>query len=200
MVSETQVRNRLTAEEFHDFSERPENAGKCLELVRGEVIELPAPTKRHGVVSFNLGRILGNYLFQRGKGYATSNDAGVVLERNPDTVRGPDLAIYEDAGTFDELHPKYGENPPLLAVEILSPSDRMGQVMRKVKDYLRNGVRMVWVLDPETRNLTVHRPGRETAVIEESEELTGEDVLPDFRCRVTDIFRLPGQKEGTSAS
>src|SRR4051794_27734874 len=82
MVSETQVRPRLTAEEFLLWSERPENAGKCLELVRGEVIELPAPTKRHGFLTWNLGGIVRLYLIQRGKGYATSNDAGVVLERN----------------------------------------------------------------------------------------------------------------------
>jgi Uma2 family endonuclease len=200
MVSETQVRTRLTAEEFAEFVQRPENVGKCLELVRGEVVELPAPTKRHGVLTFNLGRILGNYLFQRGKGYATSNDAGVILERDPDTVRGPDIALYDDAETYEDLHPKYGEVPPLLAVEILSPGDRMGQVMRKVKDYLKNGVAIVWVIDPETRNVVVHRPGREPLVVEEIEVLTGEDIFPDLQFRVGEVFLLPGQKEAPSAS
>jgi len=195
MPGEATTATRMTAEEFHDWAHRPENAGKWFELVRGEVMELPAPTKRHGVLAFNLGRLLGNYLFQRGKGYATSNDAGVILERDPDTVRGPDLAIYEDAQTFEELHPKYGEVVPLLAVEILSPSDRMGKVMRKVKDYLKNGVSLVWVIDPETRNVTVHRAGKEPYLVEENEELTGEDVLPDFRCRLAEVFRLPGQQE-----
>lgn len=138
---------------------------------------------------------MGNYLFERGKGYATSNDAGVILERDPDTVRGPDIAVYEDAQNDEELHPKYGEVAPLLAVEILSPSDRMGKVMRKVKEYLKNGVKVVWVIDPETRNVTIHRPGQEPYLVEENEDLTCGDLLPDFCCRLSDVFRLPGQKE-----
>src|SRR5215831_1767515 len=100
---------RMTAEEFCDWVHLPENANKWFELVRGEVIELPPPLKRHGFVSVNVGRILGNYTFQRRKGYVTGNDSGVILERDPDTVRGPDVALYEDAQSFAELHPKYGE-------------------------------------------------------------------------------------------
>jgi Uma2 family endonuclease len=184
----------MTAEEFCDWVHQPENKNKWFELVRGEVIELPPPMKPHGFVCYNVGRILGNFTFQQGKGYLTGNDSGVILERGPDTVRGPDVAYYEDADTFAELHPKYGEVPPRLAVEVLSPSDRLGKVMRKIMDYLHAGVGLVWLIDPETRNVTVHRPGKEPYVVEENQELTGEDVLPDFRCAVADIFRLPGDK------
>lgn len=184
----------MTAEEFADFCSRPENDNKWLELVRGEVIELPPPMKRHGYVSGNTVRILGNYTFQRKKGYVTSNDSGVILERDPDTVRGPDVAYYEDASTFDELHPKYGEVPPRLAVEILSPNDRADRVMRKVTDYLRNGVELVWVADPEARTVTVYTPDNGPRVFGEKDELTGEKVLPGFRCQVADFFLLPGEK------
>ncbi len=185
---------RMTAEEFCDFVHRPENANRWFELVRGEVIELPPPRKTHGYVCHNVGRLLGNYTFERGEFYVTGNDTGVILQRGPDTVRGPDVAVYNDARTFAELHPKYGEVAPLLAVEVLSPDDRMGKVMRKVKDYLNGGVALVWVIDPETRNVTVHRSGQELRIIEEQEEITGEELLPDFRCRVADFFRLPGEK------
>lgn len=184
----------MTAEEFFDFCNRPENDNKWLELVCGEVIELPPPMRPHGVVSFNIARILGNYAFQRKKGYLTSNDSGVILERDPDTVRGPDVAYYEDAAAFDELHPKYGEVPPRLAVEVLSPSDRADRVMRKVTDYLRNGVELVWVVDPEARTVTVYTPDNGPRVFGEKEELKGEEVLPGFRCRVADFFLLPGEK------
>src|SRR5207249_2831406 len=110
----------MTAEEFGEFVDRSENANKWFELVRGEVIDLPPPTKRHGAVCGNSARILGNYTFQRRKGYITTNDSGVILERDPDTVRGPDIALYEDVQKFEDLHPKYGEVPPRLAVEVLS--------------------------------------------------------------------------------
>lgn len=190
----TTAKRLMTAEEFCDWVHQPEQANKWFELVRGEVIELPSPRKPHGVVCMRVGSALMAFADQRGFGYLTCNDSGLILERDPDTVRGPDVALYEDANTFAELHPKYGEVPPRLAVEVLSPSDRLGKVMRKIMDYLHNGVELVWLIDPETRNVTVYRPGKEAYVVEENQELTGEEVLPGFRCLVSEFFRLPGDK------
>jgi Uma2 family endonuclease len=193
-MSTATIKKLMTAEEFCDWVHQPEQADKWFELVRGEVIELPPPFKPHGAVCYNIGRILGNFLFERGKGYLTGNDSGVILERDPDTVRGPDVALYEDANTFAELHPKYGEVPPRLAIEVLSPNDRANKVLRKINDYLRCGVGMVWVIDPEIRTATVHQPGKPQVELTENQEITGEDVLPGFRCLVGDFFRLPGDK------
>jgi Uma2 family endonuclease len=181
----------MTAEEFYEFVHRPENANRWLELVEGEVIELPPPQKKHGVVSANVTRILGNYCFQRGKGYVASNDSGVILRRDPDTVRGPDVAIYEDAQTWAELHPKYGEVPPRLAVEVLSPDDRPNKVNRKIVDYLWAGVGIVWLVDFEEREVTVYRPDRTPYRLSEVDELTGEDVLPELRVRISELFFMP---------
>src|SRR5208337_3108629 len=178
----------MTAEEFGDWVQRPENANKWFELVRGEVIELPPPLKPHGVICANVTWTLGGYVRQRRKGYVTSNDSGVILERDPDTVRGPDVAIYEDAQKFEDLHPKYGEVPPRLAVEVLSPNDRADKVLRKITDYLRNGVGLIWIVDPEDRFVTVYKPGKEPYVVTQDQELTGEDVIPGLRCRVADFF------------
>jgi Uma2 family endonuclease len=185
---------KMTAEEFCDFVHRPENDNRWFELVRGEVIELPPPRKLHGFICLNIGRFLGNYTFDRGCFYVTGNDSGVILARDPDTVRGPDVAVYNDANTFSELHPKYGETPPLLAVEVLSPDDRATKVMRKITDYLNARVPLVWVIDPEDRTLTIHRPDRPQTILNESQEVTGEDILPGFSCRVGEFFRLPGEK------
>jgi Uma2 family endonuclease len=194
MGTTTTTKNLMTAEEFCDWVHQPEQADKWFELVRGEVIELPAPNKPHGVVCMRVGYSLTAYTEQRGFGYLACNDSGVILERDPDTVRGPDVALYEDANTFAELHPKYGEVPPRLAVEVLSPNDRANKVLRKINDYLRCGVGMVWVIDPEIRTVTVHQPGKPQVELSENQELTGEDVLPSFRCLVADFFRLPGEK------
>lgn len=192
----------MTAEEFGEWVHQPEHTNRWWELVRGEVIELPPPTKPHGVLTANTTRLLGNYTFQRRKGYITSNDAGVILEREPDTVRGPDVAYYEDAKTFREVHPKYGEVLPRLAVEVLSPNDRANQVMRKITDYLQARVSLVWVLDPEAETLTVYRPDKAPRVILRDQEVTGEDVLPGFICKVADFFfmpedDLPGSTQGS---
>jgi Uma2 family endonuclease len=185
---------RLSAEEFADWVDRPENANRWFELVRGRVIELPPPTKPHGVVTGNATWLLGTYVRQRRKGYITTNDSGVILERDPDTVRGPDVALYEDATAFAELHPEYGEVAPRLAVEVLSPNDRADRITRKITDYLNNGVALVWLIDPEARTVTVYRRDRGPQLLEEDQELTGDDVLPGFRCRVADFFLLPGEQ------
>ena len=73
-------------------------------------------------------------------------------------------------------------------------------VMRKVQQYLRAGIATVWVVDGESRNVTVYRAGREPRVLEENEILDGEDVLPGFTCAVSELFRLPGTVMGTTAA
>jgi Uma2 family endonuclease len=108
-------------------------------------------------------------------------------------VRGPDVSLYEDAKTYQQLEIKWGENPALLTVEVLSPNDTMGKVMRRVGEQLRFGVKAVLVVDPDARNVTVHRSGQEPAIFEENQEFVIEDVLPGFHCRVADFFAFPGQ-------
>jgi Uma2 family endonuclease len=103
------------------------------------------------------------------------------------------VALYEDAHKFSDLHPKYGEVPPLLAVEVLSPSDRLSGIISKVNDYLQSGVTLVWVVDPQNRDVTVFRPGKPAYTVVTSQELTGMEVLPDFHCRVANFFYLPAE-------
>ena len=82
---------------------------------------------------------------------------------------------------------------PTLAVEVMSPNDYPGKMMRRVTQFLEKGISLVWLLDPQARNLTVFRPDRQPVVLEEGDELTGMDVLPDFHCRVADFFRVAGE-------
>lgn len=183
----------MTADEFFDFVHRPENDDRFFELERGVVIEMPPPGELHGVVCGNAGWILGTFVRQRGRGYVCTNDTGVVLETDPDTVRGIDVTLYDELRKYDELTPKYAKHLPKLAVEVLSPDDRPGKMMRRVAQFLRQGIPLVWVFDPEACDVTIHRPGKEPYVLGKDDELTGDEVLPDFRCRVADFFKLPGE-------
>ena len=182
----------ITAEEFYEFTHRPENRDRVFELERGEIVEMSRPGKRHGLVCGNVTGILRNYAIARKKGYVCSNDTGVVEDRDPDTVRGPDVLFFEDAQNFAEVEEKYGENPPMLAIEVLSPNDTYAEIRERIKDQLTFGTKLVWVLDPEARKITVHRPGDDYS-LGENDELTGDKVLPDFRCKVAEFFNLPGQ-------
>ena len=185
------VADLLTAEDFFEFCQRPENRQVSFELERGEVVELPPTTVRHGVVCGNCIWLLGSYVRQQNRGYIASNDAGLVVEREPDTVYGPDIFLFDEPTTFDELPPKWEDRPPALVVEIVSPNDRPGRVLRRVTRFLKMGVPLVWVLDPETQSVVVYRSGQNPVALERSDELTGLDVLPHLRLRVADFFATP---------
>jgi Uma2 family endonuclease len=183
----------MTAEQFYDFVHRPENRDRIFELEDGEIVEMSRPGKKHGLVCGNVSRILGNYAVAKKRGYVCTNDTGIVVARDPDRVRGPDVMFFEDAKVYEEVGEKFSETPPLLAVEVLSPNDKFGKVNRRIQDQLRFGARLVWLLDPESMTVTVYRPEKQHFVLDDAEELTGDEVLPEFRCRVAEFFTLPGQ-------
>jgi Uma2 family endonuclease len=182
----------LTASEFFEWVHRPENRNRFFELDSGEVVEMPPPGKLHGFVCGNVAGILRNFAIQRRKGYVCTNDAGVIVERDPDTVRGPDVTFYEDAQTIENMDRQYADRPPVLAVEVLSPDDRVNRVIRRITQMLHAGVGVVWLVDPEGRDVSVNRPGQDPILVREEQELSGDPALPDFRCRVADFFAVPG--------
>ena len=114
-------------------------------------------------------------------------ESGTILNRDPDTVRGPDVAFYSIA-----RHPNppsdYFEIPPDLAVEVLSPDDRRAAVRDKIREYVTAGVRLVWLVDPETRTVLVYRGSLRGTEYDETDTLDGGDVLPEFTCQVADLF------------
>src|SRR5258708_2473812 len=99
----TVTATRMTADEFYDFVHQPRNSGRWFELERGEVIELPPPGKRHGIVCLNTGGILRDFTFAVGRGYVCSNDTGIIVEEDPDTVRGADVSLYDDEKDFETV-------------------------------------------------------------------------------------------------
>jgi Uma2 family endonuclease len=104
-------------------------------------------------------------------------------------VRKPDVSlIFRDRLPAEQLEEGHLTLPPDLAVEVVSPNDSAYEVEEKVQEYLEVGVRLVWVVYPPTRTIHIHRADRTTAVIRSDDELTGEDLLPGFRCRVGDLF------------
>jgi Uma2 family endonuclease len=197
-MSTVAVRQRMSAEEFFAWCNRPENRDRHFELERGEVVEVSRPGERHGFVCHNVVRILGNYTFHLRKGYVCSNDTGLILERGPDTVRGPDVMLFNQARRYDDLSPKYSDQPPTLVVEVLSPNDNWGKVTRRLTQFLGRGASVVWLVDPEGRSVTVYRPNQLPQVFEGDDEVPAEPELPGFRCRVADIFYLPGEEDTPS--
>ena len=159
------------------------------ELIRGELSETMPAGHRHGKIVMNLGAELRNFVKPRKLGTLVASDSGVLLERDPDTVREPDVAFFSaEKIPLDADIPGYAESVPDLVVEVSSPGDSRTAVNDKALMWLRYGVRLVWVVYPESRAVDVHREGRPVAALGENDALNGMDVLPGFSCPVRDVF------------
>lgn len=177
----------LTAEEF---GRRPEPIdGSDEELVRGVIVTTPTPTARHGIVHAELASRIAEHVEDRRLGWAVIR-SGVILERNPDTVRGPDVSFFR-IERQPTLPDDYFEIPPDLAVEVLDVDDRRRTVREKIREYITAGTRLAWLVDPEVRTVTVYAGSPRGAEYDESDTLDGGDVLPGFTCRVADLFPPP---------
>lgn len=175
----------MTAEEFAQLPEPTD--GSQQELVKGEVQTMRPPGFRHGVCCLKVGRKLGNHADETDAGIVTSNDSGFVCERDPDTVYGPDIGFWKK-DRVSELPKGYIEIPPDLAVEVVYPSDIQSKILERVIDFLKAGVSLVWIVDPELRVVTVYRSLDQARILEANATLSGEDVLPDFSCKVAELF------------
>jgi Uma2 family endonuclease len=175
----------ITAEEFFLMPDPPD--GSKQELVRGEIITMPPPGGLHGVCCVKVVCRVGGYAEQEDRGTVTCNDSGFITERSPDSVRGPDVAFWSKE-RVKEVPVGYFEMAPDLAVEVLSPSNTSKQILAKLREYFAKGVRIVWVIAPEDRTVTIYRNELEGRLLHESATITGEDVLPGFQCRVSDLL------------
>ena len=189
----------MTVDEFWDFVHRPENQERDFELIRGEVVEVSRPRHPHGRVIMRLGFLIEQYSERIGAGYVVT-DSGLVLEETPGTVVGPDVAYYTDTREFADLDPKWAEVPPVLVAEVRSPNDKPNALIERIGEYLRSGVKLVWLVDFEDRTVSVHRLNANSVVFRGDQELTGGDDLPGFTCRVSDLFRLPGDRPAAPPS
>ncbi len=157
------------------------------ELVRGELIPMPPPGDQHDVVCVNASFMLKTYTKRIGRGVVMSNDSGIITEKDPDSVRGVDVALYL-APSWQAVPEGYSDLAPDLAVEVRSPSQSWSQVVAKVAEYLKMGVKLVWVIDYKVKRLTVFSPDREPETFAAENEWDGGTVLPGFHCNVAELF------------
>jgi Uma2 family endonuclease len=157
------------------------------ELEAGKLVAEPLPVPRHDRVRRRLERILDAHVSKQGLG-EVFGEAGFVLARDPDTVRGPDVSFVRADRLIGFDDTRFFEGAPDLAVEVLSPSNRPYQVRAKVADYLQAGCTLVWVVDPKRNRVTTYRSILAPRVVQTDGELEGDEVLPDLRIPVASIF------------
>lgn len=182
----TTSKTLLTAEEFLD-----RYAGQgAFELVNGEVIEVSPGMPEHGRVCANVSFVLESYGRQSSTGYTLSNDTAVLIKRDPDTVRGADVAFYSEARwPRRQAGSRLAPVVPDLVVEVFSPGDRPAAIREKVNEYLTAGVPLVWMVYPARREVAVYRPEDPIpTILHENDSLAELPELPGFRCLVADFF------------
>ena len=160
------------------------------ELVRGRIIPLPMPKPRHGQVCNKAGRILGNFADEHDLGHVLSNDAGVITERDPDTLRGADISFYRYARVpKGPLPAGYFEFPARIGYRNPFPGRPPSSIDRQGRRNLGADVPIVVVLDPGPRSAFVYRDDQPPIVLGPDDELTIPEVLgPDFRVAVRRFF------------
>jgi Uma2 family endonuclease len=146
------------------------------------------PGLAHGLIALALGARIWNWIAAGGGGFA-GVESGFVLERDPDTVRGPDLYYVkrECAEALQQVR-SFADFAPDLAVEIVSPGDAGEAIVDKVDQYLSAGTAQVWVVYPAHRSVHVHVPDGTTRRLSETDTLTGGDLLPGFAALASDLM------------
>lgn len=177
--------SRLRAEEFET---RYADVPFC-ELERGEVVYLTAGGWKHSSISFRVALALGKWAESASTGRVLTNEAGVITSRDPDTVRGIDVAYFSFERVPRGKEPEsFAEVAPTLAVEIVGKGQGWKKMTEKAAEYLRMGADRVWIIDPKRNSLHVFTSDQPPREYTENDTIENDPVLPGFACRVAEFF------------
>ncbi|HEX8721910.1 MAG TPA: Uma2 family endonuclease [Pyrinomonadaceae bacterium] len=159
------------------------------ELVKGELRRMSPSGTEHGAIVFDLSGLLALHIKADNLGQGFGAETGFKIASDPDTVRAADIAFVRRERIPEAGIPKnFWPLAPDLVVEVVSPGDTYSEVQEKVEDWLGAGVSAVWVVDPRRRAVLVYRSLTDVTRLAEGDELDGGEVVPGFRCRVSEIF------------
>ena len=168
----------MTAEEFL------ENDMPGYEYAKGELIPMSPATRRHGKISAKVIMFMSSHVYENGLGELYT--AETIFEVGDRRMKHDVAFVSTDHLDVDE--DKTFPIPPDLAIEVISSTDVHYRVVRKALDYLEAGTRLVWVLDPVAKAVTVYRSENDIEILTHAATLTGEDVVPGFTCPVGQLF------------
>lgn len=161
------------------------------ELIKGDLITMTPAGFGHGAVVLKIAGPLWQHVESRKLGLVLAAETGFRLASNPDTVRAPDVSfVRRDRLPEGGLTTAFFAGAPDLAVEVLSPDDRVFDVEQKIADWLAAGASAVWVVNPKSRTIAIHRPDNAPQTLVVPDTLDGGDVVPGFRLPVADIFAI----------
>jgi Uma2 family endonuclease len=175
----------LSAEEYLRL---PDN-GCPTELVRGRIVAMNIPNLRHGKLCGRVAVLLGYYVHQHDLGHLFCNDSGLVTERDPDSVRGPDISFYSYSRIpKNAVLAGYANVAPEVAFEVRSPTDRWAKVLEKVGEYLNTGVDLVYVVDGQSQSVFGYTADQPNTTLGMNDELAFPPPLDGLRIPVRQLF------------
>jgi Uma2 family endonuclease len=181
----SETKTLMTAEQLLQM---PDD-GYRYELVKGELKQMTPPGGEHGVTIMRLSTPLDSYVEQHHLGVVCAAETGFLITVNPDTVRGPDLSFVSKERIPPSGIPKgYWPFAPDLAVEVISPNDTYSKVEEKVLEWLGAGSRMVIVINPRNRTVTIYKSLTDVTVLKETDQINGDDVVPGFTYPISKLF------------
>ena len=161
--------------------------GSC-ELLDGRLHPMTPPGAEHGRVEGLMTWHLLGFVQQHQLGYVLTGETGIYIRRDPDTVRGMDLAVISHQRAPHGLDPGYLTIAPELVVEIVSPSDRWGEIEAKLSDYFSIGVEQVWLVQPRPMSVYIYQSLTERTLLTRDDTLHGTGILTGFSVRVASLF------------
>ncbi|QDT44937.1 hypothetical protein Pan241w_50530 [Gimesia alba] len=186
-MSESQI---YTAEQFLEARLELPEGGRWTELDQGKIITLEPLDIEHGTIVLNISKVLSVFFHEANQGYACF-DLGLIVQRDPDTVRFPAISIFKTGERFEETDKAISERKPAAIIEVASTNLRRQLMKSHVTEYVGWGVELVWVIDPQTREVLEYRLGKQSQVIDVAGKMIGGELLPEFSMKVIDLFAEP---------
>lgn len=160
--------------------------GPSYELVDGELRERSVSFQSARIAEFVAGVLL-NFVRPRNLGSITGSELGIRIFQDPMTTRKADVAFLE-ASRVPRTDQGFLRVPPDLVVEVVSPGDKASEIRAKTDEWLQAGVKLVWVVYPEAREVQVYPVGGRPQILGAADEISGGDVIPGFTCGVAEFF------------
>lgn len=165
-------------------------SSECLrELVKGRVIESKLRSPRHGEICASFIGRFWTHLRATNSGKLVAGNAAVVLHREPDCVRGPDIAMYAgEKLSHDPANNGQAHHLPEFVLDVLDVNDHWYDVIEKALEYLHAGVKVVGIVDPKKESIAVFRAGQAPKLFHAQDEFSLSDIFGDFRVAVKEFF------------
>jgi Uma2 family endonuclease len=182
-TSEVIRHSPLTGEDLFELGD----IGRA-ELVKGEVMRISPTGYAHGLIESQIAHLLRVFVMEHHLGRILTGEVGIYTQRDPDSVRAADVAYISNERFAQVTSRGYLDIAPELIVEIISPGDRWTHIEDKLDEYFAIDVRLVWLVNPQKREVFVYHTPTDVTRLSADEKLSGEDVLPEFEVAVAEFF------------